>query len=239
MKFKACMFDIDGTLTNLGERFIPDFLKKKLNELIEKGVPLAVCSGRHHPDSIVNRLEGISFKKWTLIAENGAVGYFFGSNGWEEFYRVPWPENTIKKEELAFILQSRMKFSKFFDNPSTLIFRPGETLDIDMQTLAKKCDEYQAEVEKIFKEKNVSGLRTNNSRIGIIITPLDGDKDRGVLEFANFLEIKDTKEIACIGDQPEEGYNDHYFLNGKYGTPFAVNGPAETLKILDEIQFVI
>lgn len=235
MKYKAVMFDIDGTLTELGERVIPDFLVAKLNELTRSGVSCAVCSGRHHSESILDRLKVDSPEKWVLITENGAAGYSFKNGSWNEFYRIPWPSGTILKDELADILQKRMTFSRFFNNLSTIIFRPDVPLEASATEVATKCDEYDSIVKKIFKEMNITGLHISNSRIGIIIGPENGDKDAGVLEFAKFLGISDTKEIVCIGDQPNKGYNDHYFLNGKYGTPFTVKGPKDTLKVLEDL----
>ncbi|MFH1720500.1 MAG: HAD hydrolase family protein [Patescibacteria group bacterium] len=257
MKFKAVLFDIDGTLTNLGERGIPADLEAKLNELIDRGIPVAVCSGRHHPDSIVNRLGNIQPEKWILIAENGSVGYHFKEGEWKEFYRVPWPKNSIPKDELAEILQSKMAFSKFFNNPSTLIMRPGEALEVSLAELERLCDLYQLEIEKIFKERGETGLNINNSKIGIIINPSGGDKDCGIIEYAKYLGIENDKEILCIGDQPSEGDNDQYFLNGKHGTPYSVGeeagnastvedengntlyGPAGTLRILNSFYGII
>ena len=71
-----------------------------------------------------------------------------------------------------------------------------------------------------------------NSGLGCLICPANGDKDRGILEFKKFLESKRNinfandkhiRDILVIGDNPQKGGNDHYFLNGKYGTAFSVS----------------
>jgi len=232
--FKAIMFDVDGTLTELGERYIPEFLEKRLREIIEMEMPVAVCSGRHHPDAILNRLGNMYPEKWTLFAENGACGYSFDNGEWKEFYRVAWPY-SVNKDELAETILNRMPCSNSYNNPSSFIFRPGETLDIPLPELERLCAEYALQTEEIFKERGITGIRINNSQIGIILNPFDGDKDRGAKEFAKLLGVSDDKEIACIGDQPCEGCNDEKFLNGDFGTPFIVNGPKDTLKVLNEM----
>jgi hydroxymethylpyrimidine pyrophosphatase-like HAD family hydrolase len=233
--FKAIMFDVDGTLTKLGTRYVPEDLEAQLRKVIESGIPVAVCSGRHHPDAILNRLGNMYPEKWTLFAENGACGYKFDGGSWQEFYRVAWPSDVVDKDELAERILACMPCSNSFNNPSSFIFRPGETLDISLPELERLCGEYVLKTEEIFKELGVTGIRINNSQIGIILNPEDGDKDRGTKEFAKLLGIENDKEIACIGDQPCEGCNDEKFLNGERGTPFVVNGPKDTLKVLAEM----
>ncbi len=116
----------------------------------------------------------------------------------------------------------------------------------------------------ILKEFDPQGLlHAGDSKMGVSILPANGDKDRGIREFASLVSSTKGvkiehpfKEIVAVGDQAAPGGNDHYFLKGEVGTTFNVGeedanestaqrvldvdgkpliGPAGTLQVLKNL----
>ncbi len=249
MKFKACMFDFDGTLTKKGVN-VPDFEMVDILFALSKKVPVAFCTGRaigsfvHGSFAVL--LEGIEEKKRLnflknlfLFVENGSIGYEFDSkkSTFAELYRVEWPDHFIKKSELKIKLLPRIsEFGELFSEGHEVGFviqaksKTWKENDIDhIYSLSAKiydiCVDFFSEISSDFEKY----LRIGNSGIGVVIGPADGDKDSAIKKFAKILEEKrgikfDSRasEILVVGDSPLPSGNDFYFLDGKYGTPFTV-----------------
>src|SRR3989339_1445545 len=93
-KFRAAMFDFDGTLTERTPKSsVPGSLIKTLENL-SKTVPLALCTARPFRTAYpkMQSCFGKKFEKmgWVLIVENGCAGFELKKNKWVEFYRVKW-----------------------------------------------------------------------------------------------------------------------------------------------------
>ncbi len=249
-KFKAAMFDVDGTITEKG---IPAPSKKMAKTLVKvaKKVPIAFCTGRQLEsfenyglntliDEIPKReLEGF-FENLFLIAENGSLGYRFNTDldKFEEFYRVKWPSEFANRSELEEKLGREVeKYGKVHKSKGY----PSHRVVIVLTTNAsyfeiKKVYEYSDKIyEKVvaYLEKMDSDyekvVHVGNAGIGVLVGPADGDKDRGIQEFGKYLKnergvelSEDFREILVVGDRPDKGGNDFQFLNGKFGTPFTV-----------------
>gem|GEM_PF-734743 len=120
-KFKAAMFDYDGTLTERGVWVVDDEIAGRMGELLRVGFPIAVCTGRQLNsfagrfrvtfDYIREKFGDEAVRNLYLLAENGAVGYEFkasasgpsasgasAEDGWEMFYMAKWPEEVPKED---------------------------------------------------------------------------------------------------------------------------------------------
>lgn len=238
--YPGAVFDIDGTLTNRGQEFIPDFVLEVLANIGLK-VPVAVCTGRN----LQLALEKIApvfarasdaarcQNNWILICENGNIGYAYNSlkKNYDEIFRIHWPYSEIEKinlfKEIKGILGN--KTGECFMNPVTIVFRPNNADQIDNVELAKRSRELaniiQDHLRKIDHKKL---LKIGDSGIGVIIFNHIGNKEIGAEKFAEFLRAKgfeigpDGRELLIVGDQPGPMGNDEGFLNGKFGTAFTV-----------------
>lgn len=258
-KICAAIFDIDGTLTVLGQQEIPQQLFQKIVQLSEK-IPLALATARVSA-SAIKYLEkfiaasphpGKSRKNWFVICENGSLGLEWNEKKkeYEPWYSVQWPQE-IPKEKLFQEMDSAVKnlTKNNTANVSSFSFRPKRALDESGESLKKKTAEMMRRLKPIFQKYRAGEqLRLVDSGVAVHVVPKDGDKDRGVREFAKRIG-ENVAEIAVFGDQPGAGMNDELFLNGKLGTPYNVGavstirdkngkilrGPDATLYVLNQI----
>ena len=256
--FEAAMFDFDGTITAKGAYQPSKQMAELLVNLAHK-MPIAFCTGRQL-ESFVKRglnvllaeidktLQPGFLENLHLVAENGSVGYYFDTDKheFEEFYQVKWPDSFIKKPLLIALLEKAIKDygSIYYDAHKVVIvmrtnLHDTENRDIaDVYALSDKIFDIVAELLEKIDPEYEKFLHIGNSGIGVIICPADGDKDRGIKEFADFLGknrgmqngdiqnrgmqiSEDAKEIVVVGDSAQKGGNDYYFLNGELG--FAYN----------------
>lgn len=247
MEYKAALFDFDGTITKRGV-YVPDEkMQKTLTELARK-VPIGFCTGRQMESLMRSGMEHLIgivpeedraevLKNIFLFAENGAMGYYFDvdKGQFEEIYRVPWPEAVFPKEDLRERLTEVIKgLGEMLhdEHKECVVMRTKFHFGDDIEYIY----EYS---EKIYEAttKYLAGRMPNyedhvhvgNSGIGVIIGPADGDKNVGIRRFGEYLRdergfefSEHFREILAIGDRPHKGGNDHYFLNGQYGSPFTV-----------------
>lgn len=253
MQFKAAMFDFDGTITKKGEYSPNQQMADGLARLAQK-VPIAFCTGRQL-ESFEHRGFPVLMKEIApedrdgflrnlfLFAENGAVGYRYDLEraGFEELYQIGWPEDFMKREDFKQHISTLVsEYGEVYENAHKIVvvlrtrLHGVEDRDIeDVYALSAKiyeiCLKTLSEMDPDFEKY----LHVGNSGIGVVIGPANGDKDEGIKRFADFLsknrgfEFDDkASEILVVGDSPQASGNDHYFLNGKYGTPYSV-GEAE------------
>lgn len=119
-KFKAAMFDYDGTLTERGVWVVDDEVAGRMGELLRVGFPIAVCTGRQLNsfvgrfrvtfDYIRGKFGDEAVRNLYLLAENGAVGYEFdlaegasaegasAEDNWKMFYMLKWPKEVPKED---------------------------------------------------------------------------------------------------------------------------------------------
>lgn len=247
--FKAAMFDFDGTITEHGN-YEPDReVAYRLTRLALK-MPIAFCTGRQLEsfmehgfqtlmDSIPKNFHEAFLKNLHLIAENGSIGYSYSLDlgEFEEFYRVDWPEKYIERKHLMNQLNEAVsEYGEVYFKKHRIIvvIRTHGHHSGDIGLIAgysSKIFDICHDVLSEFDEDYMKKLHLGDSGIGVVVCPANGDKDTGIKEFAKFLEKnrgfdlgENAKHIIAIGDRPEERGNDHYFLNGKFGTPFTVDG---------------
>ncbi len=252
MQYKAVMMDYDGTVTEKGQPIPPKEMLDKIIRMTEK-IPVAFCTGRqlesfekHGLKTIIENIEASKrvdvLKNIFLIAENGSMGYFFNKNTqeYEEFYRVGWPDNFVKKSQLMEQLQEEISdYGKVYSVHRVVLVMGAHFEDRDIEKTYKRS----AEIHRIVEQKLSAidpefekYLHIGDSGIGVIVCPANGDKDTGIKRFAEFLSDTrgihfDSKasEILVIGDSAKKGGNDFYFLQGKYGTPYTVGDHEDPL----------
>ncbi|MBL4693923.1 HAD hydrolase family protein [Candidatus Gracilibacteria bacterium] len=250
-RFKAIMFDFDGTVTEPGQYSPPQELADELRSLAGK-MPIAFCTGRQLESFMNHGFDSLGFngdelKNLFLIAENGSIGYHFENGSAEEFYRADWPEDFVSRAKLMEDLVEVVKeFGMVYNNAHQVVvvmrtkIHYSEVRDIEVvNALSKQI----FEVVAAYFAREYPGyeeyFHIGDSGIGVVICPAKGDKDNGIQKFAEYLRAKrslelgnEAREILVIGDSPQVGGNDHYFLNGDYGTPYTVGHLEESNKNL-------
>ena len=241
-QYISAMFDIDGTLTEMGSQEIPLPLAQKLADLSLK-MPLAFATGRN-----LNHLEGkldqiISRSKdpersrlnWYITCENGAAGFFYNpkTKTYEEFYRINWDENLIDRKELEkhllddighLIDSMEMRTTQF-------LIRPPREQPFNPEKRAKLTAKITRIAEKtLAKFPHADHFEVLDSQIAVHISPKNANKDQGIKQFAQYLKKTrnldpgpQARNILVIGDQAAPGFNDYALLKGDFGTPFSVD----------------
>lgn len=244
--YKAIMFDIDGTLVVRGTKVLPREIIPTLTEISEK-FPVAFCSGRliMLPKDFIEEM--VKYAKnpekvrqnWFIVCENGCTSFYYDLQKKEyvQWHEEPWPKkiskdavrtiltDTLKRYQLQCTEQPSMFTIHMMDRHGQL--HPGFTPSHLARRTKKAAQAIKNEVAKL---KGAEYVEVVDSGVGVMIVPKNGNKDRGIVEFAKFLRAKrkmkittHAKEIAVVGDQPGEGRNDGTFLDGKYGFPFTVD----------------
>ncbi|MFH1534030.1 MAG: hypothetical protein ABID64_03800 [Nitrospirota bacterium] len=256
MDYKAAMFDFDGTVTPDGVYRPTHEMVDALVKLAHK-MPIAFCTGRQlesfEKRAMSAIVEEVSpdekakfFENFFLIAENGSVGYHYNTerNEFEEFYRSKWPDDLMDRDKIMSKLHEAVSEYGEICYEAHRVVVVMRTHMTDMPQDARDIGEINRLSRKIYKIvlKFLSNLNPNyedfvhvgDSGIGVVIVPADGDKDNGIRQFGRFLSenrgvsFDETfKEIMVVGDRPDKNGNDHFFLNGKYGTPFTVGSLVE------------
>mgnify|MGYP001614701316 CR=1 FL=1 len=130
-----------------------------------------------------------------LFAENGAIGYDFNTEKeiFEEFYRVDWPEEFIKKEVLKENLREAIKdYGDVYDDAHrvVIVMRTNAHTDGDVEKvyrLSDKLYEITLKMCRNFSQEWEKFLHIGNSGIGVIVGPANGDKDFAITKFAELL----------------------------------------------------
>lgn len=247
--FLSAMFDFDGTVTEKGYYTPPPEMLASLVKLAKK-MPIAFCTGRQFESferrGLKSLLEGLNAEQAEkflgnlfLIAENGSVGYAYnpGQKQFEEFYKADWPEEFIKREELSGILSREIAhYGDMLDSGHRVVLVMRTNLydgdHTNFEAVYALSDQIHLVCKRVLNEINPNyekHLHIGNSGIGVIITPAHSDKDEGIRRFGEYLKKhrgmefdKQYTEILAVGDSPQEGGNDQFFLSGRFGTPFTV-----------------
>lgn len=230
--FSAAIFDYDGTLTERSYSSVPPAELRHIFQRLSGKIPLAICSARIFPQ-VLEKLElllGDRYSKlrhfWTLFVENGGAGYRYNGSDFEEFYRVPWPENIFPRKKFDQLVNNffALKVDYISMNQSCYIFRPFGWNKLNSEDLLQRCNELEKIAHKFLVQSGGNQfLQLGNSSMGIIFCLKDGDKDRGVQEFGKLLGMRPPyRQIVAVGDRPADFGNDRTFLCGKFATPFSV-----------------
>ena len=88
--YKLIVFDLDGTLAQNGKGILPENLEK-LKALEQKGVRIAICSGKP-TYYLCGFMRQVGLEKPILVGENGAVIQFGVDLPPREFYVAPYSD---------------------------------------------------------------------------------------------------------------------------------------------------
>ncbi|NIA01826.1 MAG: hypothetical protein GWP15_00410 [Nitrospirae bacterium] len=256
MDYKAAMFDFDGTVTSDGVYRLTHEMVDALVKLAHK-MPIAFCTGRQlesfEKRAMSAIVEEVSpdekskfFENFFLIAENGSMGYDYNPDKgeFEEFYRSKWPDELMDRDEIMSKLHEAVSEYGEICYDAHRVVVVMRTHMTDAAQDARDIGEINRLSREIYKVvlEFLSDLNPNygdfvhvgDSGIGVVISPADGDKDNGIKQFGRYLSENrgisfgpDLREILVVGDRPDAKGNDHYFLNGKYGTPYTVGSLVE------------
>lgn len=260
MNFKAAVFDFDGTITEKGVYSPSPEMISALVDLSRK-MPIAFCTGRQFesfekrcldlvlaaiPDS---EHEGF-LKNLYLMAENGAIGYFYNGQEFEEFYRVAWPEKFVAKAEMKERLRVAVEgYGDVYDDAHKVVIVMRTRLHDHDNRDINEVYRLSGEIYKIvtgllssIDPEYERFLHVGDSGLGVIVGPADGDKDIAVKYLADFLSRQrgisfgeNAREILAVGDSPGFGGNDYYFLSGRFGTPYSVSDVIHEDRLLNYV----
>lgn len=251
-EYVGCVFDVDGTLKERGEKFIPAFMLDTLAKMSMQ-IPMALSTGRnlhlayekiapvftHAGDPIFCQLN------WFLICENGAIGYYFEQveKKYKEMYRVAYPYDEDHRQMVYTKVKAALegKLSEAYLNNVSIVFSPLNRNTADPEIVKQESAEIARIAHEIVRDLDPKGaLLVGDAGLAINIYPRDGNKEYGLFELGKFLREKrginidpEVKDLVCFGDQPQPGGNDEIFLNGHFGTPFTVGDlhPANVLPL--------
>lgn len=156
---------------------------------------------------------------------------------WKTFYIAKWPNEVPKdafENRLHKLLDGKVEI---LTHLVPIVLAPIGRVGMHIDEVNRLSAEIFNITYKFMSEYDAGGktaldyLHIGDSGLGCLICPADGDKDNAVKVFHEFLkdsrgmefeEDAKCREIMVIGDNPQTGGNDHYFLNGRYGTSFTV-----------------
>lgn len=240
--YHGALFDIDGTLAEVGTHEIPMPLKVKLAEL-SRTVPMGFCTGRRF-DGILEKLQEIldhaedeeaSRRNWYLFLENASIGVRYNptTKAYERFYEFLWPEKYLAMRTVYDLLEAPMKA---LDDCELRMNECNVGVYVTFRERYGKAElrAVTAKMAHLAREllTNVPGAETFHvvdSGVAVHVISRQADKDTGIREFAKILRQQgysigpEAREILVVGDQPGPGYNDEKLLEGKWGTPFTAD----------------
>ena len=202
---KLIVFDLDNTLAPVGKGILPETIKK-LREIEEKGIKIAVCSGKptFYTCGVFRQVE---LSDPILIGENGAV-IQFGVDLPPRKYEV----QTYSKEAKETIRFLRQKIEEAMPH---VWFQPNE---VGLTPFLTKSEEFDTvnQILKDYKEQ-VNDVIVYEQFDCFDITPNGITKKSGIEKLAKMLDVL-PEEMIAVGD----GIND-YPMFEYAGTALGVN----------------
>lgn len=237
----GCMFDIDGTLTTHGRNRVAHHLRPLLAELCFS-VPVAISTGRGL-ESALSVMEEVfetaaepdlCRERWSLICENGCVGYTYSSRSrsYSEFFRIPYPYTQSHRarvfDELSASMEGELAAARLHQ-VSTIFVPPGTgAASGNIREASRNLHRIALETLRALDPRDQ--LTVADAGLAITVFPSAGNKENGTQEFVKLLSQRDgipgfgADRIVVVGDQPGPQGNDESFLDGRFGAPFTVGG---------------
>jgi hypothetical protein len=225
MKFKAAMFDFDGTITKKGLWEPDPRVVAEFGRLLDGGFPIAICTGRQL-SSFDKRFTKASnylkehfgeevFKNFYYFGENGSVGYEYAGVGggedgtcWKRFYLADWPSEVPKEKFETGLIDLLKDKAEFLTHLVPIVIGPIGRMEMKIEDVYDLSDElyhlafkYMKEFETVGGGNALDYLRIGDSGLGCLIVPVNGDKDSSVPIFHNLLKDRGFE----FADGCEEG----------------------------------
>ncbi len=231
-EIKIAFFDIDGTLIDFSKKGLSDKTKEALNRLKEKGILLAIATGR--APLTLPKLEGVEFDVYLTF--NGSYCY----NQKETIY-----SNSIASEDVKIIIENATEINRPVSvaTQKRLVANGKDADLVEYYKFAKLQVEVADDFEEVAKDevyqimlgcekKEYPLLMKNveNARItawwdrAVDIIPGDGGKGIGVDKILEYYHLDRSQAIA-FGD----GCNDIDMLQ-TVGTGVAMGNATDEVK---------
>lgn len=187
MKIKLICIDMDGTLLE-NEHNVPEENKKAIKEALDKGIHVAITTGRvYNIAKVYSDLIGL---KTPIIASNGA--YIGASNG-EELYK-----NSMSKKEVDDFYNIAKKYSltSYLAVKSGIVSLKELPKDNMYMKINKDLPEKQQVTLEVFESvDNIFEKYPNDILKGICIEDMDKKKLKKAREELN--RLNDNLEIVA------------------------------------------
>lgn len=190
--FQMIIFDLDATLAPIGKG-IGEEEVKLLRNLENKGVKIAICSGKTC-DYLCGFLRQVGLKNPIMIGENGAVIRIGVELPPAQHYQVPFSQDAAESlKKIREILEN--KFPHIWFQPNKIGVTPFPTTEKEFEEIASLLEEYKDRLKDVAVYRHVDSFD---------IVPAEINKAEGI---AYLLEIMESsaEEIIAVGD----GVNDY------------------------------
>jgi hypothetical protein len=212
VKFGSIIFDYDGTLTSVKDRFADQLeseLAAKLNQLLEKGIILGIATGRGKSVRAVLQAS-IAKKYWEQVI----VGYYNSSTiGRLDDNNVP-DINIPVDSSLKRVYE--MLFSYKFPSTVSIDPRPNQiTIKIESQTEWIKVRHTIIQLVLTLNLPNIQILESSHSMdiVDLLVTSKLNIIDACVNAA---VKHKQSDKYLCIGDKGKWPGNDYQLLSMPY-----------------------
>ena len=189
---KLAVFDLDGTLAELGEWIQPENVAL-LKKLEERGIRVAICSGKP-AYYLCGLLRQVGLKQPLIAGENGAVVQSGITLPPKDFWIQPYSEKA--KKSIAFL---KAEFDRVLPNmwyqPNLVGLTPFPSVEEELDIIQEIIDENKTKLEDIEIYRHVDCFD---------FMPSGLSKKAGIIRLEEMLGIT-SEEVVCVGD----GVNDY------------------------------
>lgn len=205
-RFKSAVFDYDGTLCDVSERFtgLSEEVARHLTVLLENGIPLGIATGRGQ--SVRRDLQGVLAQNlWGRVV----VGYY---NGYET--ALLNDENVPSREapspEMK-ILSDQLRAHPFISVNATCEVRAGQISLIPAASVALEL--LWEVVAGVVQDRKFTVVTSSHA---VDVTPSHASKTAVVEQVRRLFGLQDSDAVLCIGDRGRPPGNDALLLAGPY-----------------------
>jgi hypothetical protein len=205
-RFKSAVFDYDGTLCDVSERFtgLSEEVAHHLTMLLENDIPLGIATGRGQ--SVGHDLQGmLPPNLWNRVV----VGYY---NGFEMalLNDENVPSRGAPSREMK-VLSDQLRAHPFISINATCEVRAGQisltpALSVALEVLWEV-------VAGVVQEREFTVVTSSHA---VDVTPSHASKTAVVEQVRKLFGLQDCDAVLCIGDRGRPPGNDALLLAGPY-----------------------
>ncbi len=205
-RFRGAVFDYDGTLCDMSERFagLGREVAKNLTALLENDIPVGIATGRGR--SVRRDLQKVLPKAlWPHVV----IGYY---NGFETalLSDQSLPSRGTPSPEMQ-LLGSELRNHPFISSNATCEVRAGQ---ISLRPMASVAPAMLWQVAAdIVQERKFSVLMSSHA---VDVIPSNVSKVAVLVRIRELFGLEDGDAILCIGDRGRPPGNDSLLLAGPY-----------------------
>ena len=209
-KFKAVIFDLDGTLSEIGKGMNPEDIAL-LKKLEASGIRIVICSGKT-TFYLCGYVRQIGLEKPILIGENGAMIQFGIDLPPKEYYRLPYDQRADRSIKLIReYLKANYPDIWYQPNETVLTFFPEN--EIEFTEIGTYLEEYGQELQGVDIYRHADCFD---------IVPCGINKKNGLIRLSEILSLT-PEDFVAVGD----GINDYpMFEAAGYAMGIRVSDPS-------------